>query len=171
MKEDIFIREFFSKNLSRDNFSEIKIERRLNFLTITVFLLNNQPGFLLSDEQLYSLQSKLTNMFSITFSPKVITLKVSVIDKLNSNANVLCKFIGQQLQKRVPFRRVIRSAVLKAQSADIKGIKVQISGRLNGAEIARTEWVREGKIPLHTLVADLDYCAFNALVFFYFHIF
>ena len=166
LKEDIFIRDFFLNNFPKDSFSDLKIERKLNFLTITIFLVNNSPNFSVDEELLYSLQSKLSNLFSTKFTSKVITLRVSVLEKVNSNATVLCKFISQQLQKRVPFRRVIRSAVLKAQSSDIKGIKVQISGRLNGAEIARTEWVREGKIPLHTLLADLDYCAFNARVFF-----
>lgn len=168
LKEDIFIREFFLKNFPKDSFTDVKIERRLNFLIVTIFVIKNSPDLSLNDELLYSLQSKLSNLFINKFGFRLITLRVSMVDKLNSNSSFLCKFIGQQLQKRVPFRRVVRSAILKAQSSDIKGIKVQIAGRLNGAEIARTEWIREGKIPLHTLMADLDYCSSSALVIFFF---
>lgn len=72
---------------------------------------------------------------------------------------VLSEFIKQQLEKRVPFRKVIKMSIIKVRqlSDKIKGIKIQISGRLNGAEIARTEWVREGRVPLHTLRANIDY--------------
>jgi len=70
---------------------------------------------------------------------------------------IYCKYIAQQLEKRVAFRRTIRMAVQRAQRAGVLGLKIQVSGRLNGAEIARTEWTREGRVPLHTLRADIDY--------------
>lgn len=125
----------------------------------------------MNEEFLYSFRSNLSNLLTSKFAPRVIDLKISAIDKFERNPKFLCRFISQQLQKRIPFRRVIRSAILKAQSFDIKGIKVQIAGRLNGAEIARTEWVREGKIPLHNLMADLDYYSLDALVILIFFIF
>ena len=81
----------------------------------------------------------------------------------DSDARFLAQFARQQLEQRVPFRRVIRTTILKAQKVKVKGIKVQIAGRLNGTEIARTEWVREGQVPLHTLKANIDYCSYNAL--------
>jgi len=69
----------------------------------------------------------------------------------------MAEYIAQQLERRVSFRRVVRQAIQRAQKAGIQGIKIQVSGRLNGAEIARTEWTREGRVPLHTLRADIDY--------------
>ena len=69
----------------------------------------------------------------------------------------MAEYIAQQLEKRVSFRRVVRQAIQRAQRADVQGIKIQVSGRLNGAEIARTEWTREGRVPLHTLRANIDY--------------
>jgi len=87
------------------------------------------------------------------------TIRVNVIEvqKPDAEASLLAEYIAQQLEKRVSFRRVVRQAIQRAQRADVKGIKIQVSGRLNGAEIARTEWVREGRVPLHTLRADIDY--------------
>jgi small subunit ribosomal protein S3 len=75
----------------------------------------------------------------------------------------MAEYIGQQLERRVSFRRVVRQALQRAERAEVKGIKIQVSGRLNGAEIARTEWVREGRVPLHTLRADIDYAYRTAL--------
>lgn len=73
------------------------------------------------------------------------------------NATLIAKFIGKQLEKRVPFRRAMKQTIKKVQLTSIKGIKIEISGRLNGVEIARSEWKRDGKIPLHTLRANIDY--------------
>jgi small subunit ribosomal protein S3 len=70
---------------------------------------------------------------------------------------LLGDFIVEQLEKRIAFRRAVRKAILRAQAANVPGIKVQVSGRLNGAEMARTEWIREGRVPLQTLRADIDY--------------
>ena len=75
----------------------------------------------------------------------------------------MSEYIGQQLERRVSFRRVVRQALQRAERAEVKGIKIQVSGRLNGAEIARTEWVREGRVPLHTLRADIYYAYRTAL--------
>lgn len=170
LHEDIFIRDYFLKNFPKDIFNDLEIERRSKFLTITVYVVNSESNLLLNDEVLFSLRSKLSNLLAVKFTSRVITLKVSVIEKADCNPRVLCKFISQQLQRRVPFRRVMRAAILKARKYDIKGVKIQISGRLNGAEIARTEWIREGKIPLQNLMANLDYCSFNSLVhLFYFN--
>lgn len=110
----------------------------------------------------------LRNDISKVLASKFVTynLTINVIEVLNPDANArfLAEFICQQLEKRVPFRRVIKSAILKAQKAGLKGVKIQIAGRLNGAEIARTEWVRVGQVPLHTLKANIDYCSYKALV-------
>lgn len=155
------------KNFPNDSFIDLQIQRKLKFLDITIFVVKNTIGLGLNEELLYSLKSNLEKLLSRNFDSRIVTLKFSVVENSDSNPIVLCKFISQQLQKRVPFRRAMRSAILKAQALDIKGIKIQISGRLNGAEIARTEWVREGKIPLQNLYADLDYCNYHSLVLFF----
>lgn len=118
--------------------------------------------------RLFDLRNKLSSSLSLKFSPRDITINVVEVISPDLNPRFLADFIRQQLEKRVPFRRVMKATVLKAQKAGAKGIKVQISGRLNGAEIARTEWVREGQVPLHTLKANIDYYNHKALVIFIF---
>ena len=86
-----------------------------------------------------------------------IRINVIEINEPDREAILLAQWIAQQLEKRVAFRRTIRQAIQKAQKANISGIKVQVSGRLNGAEIARKEWIREGRVPLQTLRANIDY--------------
>ena len=93
---------------------------------------------------------------------KQIRINVSELTKADSDASLIAEFIAQQLEKRVAFRRATRQAIQKAQRVNIQGIKVQVSGRLNGAEIARSEWVREGRVPLQTLRADIDYATKRA---------
>ena len=82
----------------------------------------------------------------------------SEIKKVNLNASLIGDLVVKQLEERVAFRRAIREALQAAQEENVKGIKIQVSGRLNGAEMARTEWIREGRVPLQTLRADIDYC-------------
>ena len=79
------------------------------------------------------------------------------VTQVDADAYLIAEYIAQQLERRVSFRRVVRQAIQRAQRAGIQGIRIQVSGRLNGAEIARTEWTREGRVPLHTLRADIDY--------------
>jgi small subunit ribosomal protein S3 len=107
-----------------------------------------------------TLQALLNN---INFTSQ-ITINVFEVLNPDANAKLISDFVRQQLERRIPFRRAIKTAIVKAQKSDVKGIKVQISGRLNGAEIARTEWVREGQVPLHTLKANIDYFQNKALV-------
>nr|YP_002049231.1 30S ribosomal protein S3 [Paulinella chromatophora]ACB43021.1 30S ribosomal protein S3 [Paulinella chromatophora] len=86
-----------------------------------------------------------------------IRINVVEIERVDADAYLLAEYIAQQLEKRMAFRRAIRMATQRAQRAGVLGLKIQVSGRLNGAEIARTEWTREGRVPLHTLRADIDY--------------
>jgi len=95
-------------------------------------------------------------------SSRQIRINVTELTKADSDASLIGEFIAQQLEKRVAFRRATRQAIQKAQRLNIQGIKVQVSGRLNGAEIARSEWVREGRVPLQTLRADIDYATKRA---------
>jgi small subunit ribosomal protein S3 len=86
-----------------------------------------------------------------------IRVNVVEVSRVDADAALVAEYIIQQLERRVSFRRVVRQAIQRAQRAGVEGIKIQVSGRLNGAEIARTEWTREGRVPLHTLRADVDY--------------
>lgn len=88
---------------------------------------------------------------------RLIRINVSEVAQVDGDATLLGKSIAEQLERRIAFRRIVRQVIQRAQRAGVKGIKIQISGRLNGAEIARTEWTREGRVPLHTLRADIDY--------------
>jgi small subunit ribosomal protein S3 len=166
VQEDVFIRNFIYNHFPNVGISDIEIKRKFDILIINIFtaqptLIIGSNGSLLQD-----LQKSLSNFLFLKFN--FYNLNVNVIEIINpeSNANVLAEFIRQQLEKRVPFRKTIKSAISKAQKSGLKGIKIQISGRLNGAEIARTEWVREGQVPLHTIRANIDYCNYKALVIF-----
>ena len=101
-------------------------------------------------------------MGKVLKSSRQIRINVTELTKADSDASLIGEFIAQQLEKRVAFRRATRQAIQKAQRLNIQGIKVQVSGRLNGAEIARSEWVREGRVPLQTLRADIDYATKRA---------
>ena len=91
-----------------------------------------------------------------------VRINVVEVDRVDADAFLLAEYIAQQLEKRVAFRRTIRMALQRAQRAGVLGLKIQVGGRLNGAEIARTEWTREGRVPLHTLRAEIDYATREA---------
>jgi small subunit ribosomal protein S3 len=94
--------------------------------------------------------------------PSIVSLQIIQVTQPATDARLVAKKVAEQLEKRVAFRRVMKQSVQAAREAGIDGIKIQIAGRLNGAEIARTEWIREGRVPLHTLQADIDYCSLGA---------
>jgi small subunit ribosomal protein S3 len=91
-----------------------------------------------------------------------VSLHVVQVEQPATDATLVAQKVAQQLEKRVAFRRAMKQAIQQACEAGVEGIKIQIAGRLNGAEIARTEWAREGRVPLHTLRANIDYCAYPA---------
>lgn len=166
MKEDIFIRNFINKSLTDTFISLIEIKRKSNFLIINIHVAKPVLVMGVDGNRLFDLRNKLSSSLKLNFGFRDITINVVEVISPDLNSRFLADFIRQQLEKRVPFRRVMKATILKAQKAGAKGIKVQISGRLNGAEIARTEWVREGQVPLHTLKANIDYYNHKALVIF-----
>ncbi len=95
-------------------------------------------------------------------SNRQVTINVFEVAKVDLNAALLADLVTEQLEKRVAFRRAIRDTLQRAQKQNVNGIKIQVSGRLNGAEIARSEWIREGRVPLQTLRADIDYATREA---------
>nr|AYB71448.1 ribosomal protein S3 [Trachelomonas grandis] len=158
VKQDIFIRDFFKKNLVNINFYKLNISRKLNFIFIQISTIKSSTVFL-NENKISFLRSKLMEQLKLNFNKQITDIIINIlqINNINKDAEVLAEFAKQQIQKRTPFRRVMKSIILKAKKESIQGIKIQISGRLNGAEIARTEWSRDGRVPLHTLTAEINY--------------
>jgi small subunit ribosomal protein S3 len=161
LQEDLKIRQFFNsnpyklKNLESPSISEIRIERKADQIDLEVH--TARPGVVVGrgGQGIEDLRSGLQRMLG--GGDRQIRLNIIEVAQVDANAALIAEYITQQLERRVSFRRVVRQAIQRAQRAGIQGIKVQVSGRLNGAEIARTETTREGSVPLHTLRADIDY--------------
>ncbi|ERT06413.1 ribosomal protein S3 [Lyngbya aestuarii BL J] len=160
LQEDYKIRQYIQKNLSNAGISDVRIERKADQIDLEV--LTARPGVVVGrggtgiESLRVGLQKELGNN-------RQIRINVVEVARVDADARLIAEYIAQQLEKRVSFRRVVRQAITRAQKAGVEGIKVQVSGRLNGAEIARTEWTREGRVPLHTLRADIDYAYCTAL--------
>lgn len=132
----------------------------MDLVNIHVYLA--KPNVLFKDDNFQNFTKVFSEILQSKFTSRLGSVNVIEIVNPDACAFLLAEFMKQQLEKRVPFRRVMKSAILKAKQASVKGIKIQISGRLNGTEIARTEWIREGQVPLHTLRANIDYCNYTA---------
>jgi small subunit ribosomal protein S3 len=155
LQEDYKIRQFVDKNLSSAGISEVRIERKADQIDLEVR--TARPGVVVGrgGTGIESLRQGLQDALGGT--DRQIRINVVEVAQVDADAGLIAGYIVEQLQRRVSFRRVVRQAIQRAQRAGIQGIKVQVSGRLNGAEIARTESTREGSVPLHTLRADIDY--------------
>lgn len=159
LEEDYKIRQHIEKSLASAGISKVEINRKSDQIELEIH--TSRPGIIVGRsgtgiEKLKSELEKLVNPL------KKLRINVSELAKPDADAALIAEFIAQQLEKRVAFRRATRQAIQKAQRVNIEGIKVQVSGRLNGAEIARSEWVREGRVPLQTLRADIDYATKRA---------
>lgn len=156
LEEDDTIRSHFNKFSKTSNISNIQINRLRNNIQINVE--TGRPGeFLSKEKNLEHLKNLLKNIKTSLPSNRQVTIKIIEINIGNLTASSIADFIVSKLEDRVAFRRAIREALQIAQKGKVKGIKIQVSGRLNGAEIARSEWVREGRVPLQTLDANIDY--------------
>ena len=154
--EDAAIRTFFDQRTRDAGFSKIEIKRNSNGNKINVTIYSARPGILVgnSGNELTNIYNQLQKRIA---NKRFITININEIVNPDSEAMLIGDFIVEQLEKRIAFRRAVRKAISRAQAANVPGIKVQVSGRLNGAEMARTEWIREGRVPLQTLRADIDY--------------
>ena len=154
LQEDYQMRSYITAQFSEAQISRIQISRRFDQIEVEIY--SGSPSIILGrmGSGLEDLRQRLQNLLN----PEVkIRVKVYEVEP-GLEASLIAKDIASHLEtKQVNFRRIVKSAIQRAQKANIKGIKVQISGRLNGAEIARSEWVREGRVPLQTLRADIDY--------------
>ncbi|WP_017651199.1 30S ribosomal protein S3 [Fortiea contorta] len=159
LQEDYKLRQYIEKKLGRlaqnnAGISEVRIERKADQIDLEVR--TARPGVVVGRGG-QGIESLRTGLQELLGSNRQIRINVVEVQRVDADAYLIAEYIAQQLERRVSFRRVVRQAILRAQKAGIQGIKVQVSGRLNGAEIARTEWTREGRVPLHTLRADIDY--------------
>jgi small subunit ribosomal protein S3 len=154
LKQDHIVREYFKKNLQNASISKIEIHKKPEQIELNIH--TSRPGLIVGRSG-SGIQKLKEDLHKVLPEIKQIRINVSELPNPDTDASLIAEFIAQQLEKRVAFRRATRQAIQKAQKANIQGIKVQVSGRLNGAEIARSEWVREGRVPLQTLRADIDY--------------
>ncbi len=151
--EDVKIRKFLRAQLPHAMVSRIEIERTRDRLRIDVH--TARPGIVIGRKGAEADRLR-TTLQKITNNPKV-QLNIQEIKQAELDANLIAQSVGDQLAGRVAFRRAMKRAVQTAMKAGAQGIRIQCSGRLGGAEMARTEWYREGRVPLHTLRADVDY--------------
>ncbi len=152
LNTDLQVREFLRKKLVNASVSRIQIERPPN--EVKVIIHSARPGIVIGKkgEDIERLSQEVSDMMGLR-------AKVSVreIRKPELDANLVAESVAQQIERKIMFRRAMKRAVTNSMRLGALGIKINVSGRLNGAEIARSEWYREGRVPLHTLRADIDY--------------
>lgn len=161
LEEDDQIRTYLNKIAKTASISDIKINRNGLNDQIQLTIETGRPGALVGEDGL-GIETLLKNIKKFLPENRQITINVLEVDKVNLNASLIADLVVKQLEERIAFRRAIREAMQSAQEDQVSGIKIQVSGRLNGAEIARSEWSREGRVPLQTLRADIDYSAKEA---------
>jgi len=153
--QDHLVRQFLMKRLKDASVSKIHIERPAKRANITIH--TARPGIVIGKkgEDIEKLRADVARLLGMLLQD--VRIKIAEIRKPELDARLVAEGIAQQLERRVQFRRAMRRAVTNTMRVGAGGIKVKVSGRLNGAEIARSEWYREGRVPLHTLRADIDY--------------
>ena len=154
---DLEVREYILKKLDAASVSRVKIERPAQTARITIF--TARPGIVIGKkgEDVDGLRKDLSAKMGVP-----VHINIEEIRKPDVDARLVAQNVAQQLERRVMFRRAMKRVVQNAMRQGAEGIKVQVGGRLGGAEIARTEWYREGRVPLHTLRADIDYATYEA---------
>ena len=156
--EDVKIREFLEKKLAKAGLSKVIIERFAKKVVVTVQ--TSRPGMIIGKNGA-DIES-LRNAIKKLVKNDQVVVNIYEVRRPDTNAMLVAKGIAQQIEGRVSFKRAMKKAIQNSLKAGAKGIKVMCAGRLNGAEIARTEQIREGRIPLHTLRADIDYASIQA---------
>jgi small subunit ribosomal protein S3 len=153
--QDWQVREFLKKKLSEASVSRINIERAARKANITIH--TARPGVVIGKkgEDIERLRLEVSKLMGMGVND--VRLNIAEIRKPEVDAQLVAEGIAQQVERRVMFRRAMKRAVMNTMRSGALGVKVRLSGRLNGSEIARTEWTREGRIPLHTFRADIDY--------------
>lgn len=154
---DLKVRAFLEKKLESASVSRIVVERLAQQAKVTIH--TARPGIVIGKkgEDVEKLKKEISAMMSVP-----VSVDVAEIRKPDLDAKLVAQSVAQQLERRVMFRRAMKRAVQNAMRQGALGVKIQVGGRLGGAEIARTEWYREGRVPLHTLRADIDYATSEA---------
>jgi small subunit ribosomal protein S3 len=157
LHQDLTVRSYIKKKLSGASVSRIQINRPANNAQITIH--TARPGIVIGKkgEDIDLLRQEISKMMGIP-----VQLNVEEIRKPELDAQLVAEGVAQQLEKRIMYRRAMKRAVTNTMRLGAEGIKINVGGRLNGAEIARSEWYREGRVPLHTLRADIDYATAEA---------
>ncbi|MBD5431198.1 30S ribosomal protein S3 [Lactobacillus agrestimuris] len=157
LNEDLRIRKFISEKLKDASVSTVEIERAANRINVSIH--TAKPGMVIGKggSEVEALRKQLNAL-----TDKQVHINIVEIKKPDLDAELVADSIARQLEARVAFRRAMRQATQRSMRAGAKGIKVQVSGRLNGADMARREWHTEGRVPLQTLRADIDYAWVNA---------
>jgi small subunit ribosomal protein S3 len=160
IKEDYMIRNVIYQYLEKERIrpsgvTKIIVRRTTNNKQINVEISTALPGLLVGKAG--SGLKMMDKRFLYLFPNKKIIMNVLEIKNIYHYADLVAELVVEQLENRIPFRRAMKTIIAKTQETNIKGIKIQIAGRVNGAEIARTEWLREGRVPLQTMRADIDF--------------
>lgn len=152
LHEDLKLRDFLKKRLYHSGVSKIEIERAANKAKINIF--TARPGLIIGKKgsEVETLKKELAKL-----TDKEVFLNIQEVRKPELDAQLVAENVALQLERRIAFRRAMKKSVTSALKFGAKGIRIQCSGRLGGAEMSRTEWYREGRVPLHTLRADIDY--------------
>jgi len=155
IKQDHDLRDFIKRKLKDASVSRIHIERPAKKANITI--MTARPGIVIGKkgEDIEKLRTDVAKLLGMSIAD--VRINISEVRKPELDAQLVAEGIAQQLERRVMFRRAMKRAVTNTMRVGAEGIKVKVGGRLNGAEIARSEWYREGRVPLHTLRADIDY--------------
>lgn len=162
VKEDETIRKFLKKKLKTASLSRVEIDRKAQRLIVRI--ITGRPGMVVGrgGQGLDTLRKELQSLTT----RKDIQIDVLEVNRIEADATLVAKSIAEQLEKRIAYRRAMKQSMQRTMRAGVKGIKIMIAGRLGGAEIARTEWSKEGRIPLHTFRADIDYGVAEAMTVF-----
>lgn len=155
LNTDLKVREFLKKRLSQASVSRIQIERPARNASITIH--TARPGIVIGKkgEDIEQLRKDVAGVMDLPMN--TVHIKIEEIRKPELDATLVAESVAQQLERRIMFRRAMKRAVTNTMRLGGLGIKIKVGGRLNGGEIARSEWYREGRVPLHTLRADIDY--------------
>ena len=152
------IRKYLNARLAKASVSKIVIERTLKLVTITIC--TSRPGFIIGKggEQVEALKKELKKV-----TDKDVQINIYEVKRPDLDAVIVANNIARQIEGKIAYRRAVKTAITNTMRSGAEGIKIQISGRLNGAEMSRSEMYKEGRTPLHTLRADIDYCLAEAL--------
>ncbi|MBU1701378.1 MAG: 30S ribosomal protein S3 [Candidatus Eisenbacteria bacterium] len=161
LREDLIVRKYLKSRLANSGISKITIERQKDKIDLTIF--TSKPGMVIgkSGAQVNQLRDEMQHLTS-----KTITIDIKSVENPDADAQLVADQLAKQLEMRVSFRRAMKRTMANAMRSGAKGIKIQCSGRLGGAEMARREQYREGRVPLHTLRADIDYATSTAITTF-----